>query len=173
MKRIRKGPWMFTGLLVGLTLILVIASFSYDPKARLIPLLVAIPTLLIGVFVLISETFYPRLLKSLDVSVLDFGGKVPSKAGVSEEPSKAGKGIGLLGISIWLVGYFILVYLVGFLIATAVFLLTFLKVAAKVGWLKTTVISVVVWGFIYGVFEVFMNFELFRGILFGAIVPSI
>jgi len=161
---------IFTGLLGVFVLTVVIVSFSYSPEARLIPLLVGIPTLLMIVFIFIAEKFYPKLLRMLNVSMLDLG-KVSTKETPSGEPRSIRKG--LLVISMWLVGYVILIYLAGFLIATAVLFPLFLKIMAKATWVKAIVMGAVVWGFIYGVFELFMKFELFKGMLFGEIVPSI
>lgn len=173
MKRMAKTSVMFTGLLGLLALTFVITSFGYETEARQIPLIVGIPTLILTLSVLLGETFYPNLLKRLDVTVLDLGAGISDKEVSTEEASEMKGRIGILSMYVAVVGYFIVVYLAGLLIASTIFVLLFLKVLAGANWLKSIVMSAVILGFIYLVLEIFMQVDLFRGILFGGIVPSI
>ncbi|MFC1971072.1 tripartite tricarboxylate transporter TctB family protein [Chloroflexota bacterium] len=171
--KIDKVSLIFTLLLIVFVLVLTITSFTYTTETRQMPLLVSIPTLVMASFVLISETFYPKLLRRLDVSADDFIGINPEEVEDTEKQSRAKVRVGLLSMYMWMISYCILVFLTGFLIATGVYLVAFLKVGTKVSWLKTIIISTVVWGLMYGVFELFMKVNLFKGILFGEILPSI
>lgn len=171
MKKVSKRRLLFAGLVVTFTLVIVLTSFSYFPKARLLPLVVGIPTLIFSILALIGE-IYPKLLRLLDVSLIDYtaGGLVKEEESLGKPKDTTRQ---VLNLSLWLTGFFILVYLVGFLISIGVFGLLFLKVYGKVGWLKAIVVTAGTWGFIVGMFEVFMKVELFQGVLFGAIVPPI
>ena len=172
MKRIRRGNMLFTVLLLVFILIVILTSLTYSPEARLIPLLIGGVTLILGILVLISE-FYPGLLKTLDVSLMDFAASGAAKEMGSEKPTEVQVVKKVLNISIWLAGFLVLIYFIGFLISIGMFVLLFLKVYGKRSWVKTIIVSALTWGFIYGTFEMFIKVELFRGILFEAIVPPI
>jgi len=70
-------------------------------------------------------------------------------------------------------GFFILIYLVGFLIGIPLFIWLFLKICERIHWLKALVATIITWGVIFGMFNILMKVDLFRGILFGAIAPPI
>jgi len=171
-KRLRRGNMLFTGLLLAFILVIILTSLTYSPKARLIPLIIGGGTLVLAILALLSE-FYPGLLRTLDVSLMDFAASGAAIEPGSEQPSGVKVAKRVLNMSMWLAIFFVLIYLVGFLISIGVFVLLFLKVYGKIGWVKTIAVSAITWGFIYGTFEVFIKVELFRGILFGAIVPPI
>jgi hypothetical protein len=52
-------------------------------------------------------------------------------------------------------------------------MLAFLKARGKIGWIKSTVAAIIVWGLIYFMFEKAMGFSLFKGLFFGEILPLI
>jgi Ca2+/Na+ antiporter len=62
----------------------------------------------------------------------------------------------------WLVGLIAMIYLFGFLIAIPVFLIVFLKLHST-GWIKTLLVTAITGGIIYGLFEAFLERELWRG----------
>jgi hypothetical protein len=64
-----------------------------------------------------------------------------------------------------------LIWLVGFFLSVPLFVLLSLRLLGSIRWLNSVVITLVVWGFVYIVFEYGMNLYLFRGIFFGAIAP--
>jgi len=155
-------------------LIAMIGSFNYSERARLIPLVICIGVSLLIVIVLIGER-YPTLIRSFDSSLADVSrgtskGKLLSQSATRSEQVMLRKA---LIICAWLVGFFVLIYLTGFLIAVPIAVLTFLKIWGRVPWVKTIVITAVTWGFIYSLFEVIMKVDLFEGILFGGVSPPI
>jgi uncharacterized membrane-anchored protein YitT (DUF2179 family) len=68
-------------------------------------------------------------------------------------------------IGIWVAAFAIAIYLVGFLIAIPAFIISYLKLNRS-GWLKSSIMAVVMIAFIYGVFELLLKVELYRGLLF-------
>lgn len=66
----------------------------------------------------------------------------------------------------WLGVYALAIYLLGFIIATPAFVLSYLKLNGT-GWLKTIIITVVTTAFVYGVFELILRITLYRGLLFS------
>ena len=89
------------------------------------------------------------------------------------EPTEANVGRRLLIVLAWLVGLFVLCLLVGFLIAVPIFTFLYLKIGKRISWLKTLAVSVVMGGIIYGGFEILMELDMFRGILFGGLLPPL
>jgi len=72
MRFYRKGSFSFwvTVLLLLILLIAVVESFSYSDRARLVPLIVTIPTSMLVIFMLIGER-YPKLTRRFDISLSD------------------------------------------------------------------------------------------------------
>ena len=74
----------------------------------------------------------------------DFTGGISEEQGLGEKPSEAKARAGVLSMYVGLVGYFILVFPLDFLIANWVYLMVFVKLEAEVGWLRAIVISAIV-----------------------------
>lgn len=167
--RFHKGSFLFALLILMLVSLFFIVSFSLRQKDRFVPLVILTPALIMSIYCFLGE-FFPKLLSRTNISVISLGQETAQAGALF---SKAGKLVGTQGLLIvtgWLFGYSILVLLVGFLIATPIALFLFLKVFTDQGWLRSLVITVATWAFIYIVFELIFEYELFRGILFGEIV---
>ena len=176
MKMRRKNSASFWVNIIFLIILFIamIGSFNYSERARLIPLAVCIGVSILILIVLIGEK-YSRLIRSFDSSLIDVSsgssnGKLLSESITMRERDGPGKVAIIFG---WLVGFFVLIYLAGFLIAIPISVLTFLKIWSRLPWTKTMVIAAVTWGFIYILFEVIMKVDLFEGILFGGVSPPI
>jgi cytochrome b561 len=57
----------------------------------------------------------------------------------------------------WMVAFLALIVLLGFPIAVAIFVLVYLKVQAKEGWLFSIVLTAAVWGAFYGLFDLMLH----------------
>jgi len=169
MKFYRKGSFLFSVLLLVIVLTFVLFSIGYDAEARLIPLIIGVPSLALAILLVLSER-YPRLLALFKVSQDSVVRGAPSELASSETAVGGRKVLTFLA---WIVGFVILVFLVGFLITTPVFIFLFLKIRGRIGWFRTLVMSIVVGGFIYGVFEILMRGDMFKGILFGELLPPL
>ena len=66
----------------------------------------------------------------------------------------------------WILGFFALIVLSGFLVAVPVFLLAYLKVQAKEGWLFSIVFTAVVWVVFWGLFDYLLHLPFASGVLF-------
>jgi lipoprotein signal peptidase len=53
----------------------------------------------------------------------------------------------------WIAGFFAIIVLAGFPAAVAIFLLAYLRLQAKESWLLSIVLTAVVWGAFYGLFD--------------------
>lgn len=67
---------------------------------------------------------------------------------------------------IWLVIFLALVVLFGFPIAVAAFVLLYLKVQAKESWLFSIILTAIVWGAFYGLFDAMLHLPFPPGWLF-------
>jgi hypothetical protein len=167
-KRINKPSIVFIGLLLIFVLVICVNSYSYRPKERLVPLLVGIAALIICLLVLVDEIHPIGLLGRLKIDLMSAaGGAVP------EERVQHKTAIQLLLIIAWMMGFLVLIFLVGFYIGIALFTFTFLKILAKIGWLKAVLITAIVWCSIFAIFDLTMQLHMFRGVLFGEILPNI
>ena len=167
MNRVNKGKLVFAAILLVLTLCFIIAALGYDePKARSVPVLVGIATIILGIFSIIHVIRPIDFVTRFDMSIVDLGKQVDSKE-EAEEPLD----IKLLGSVAWLAGLFAVTFFLGFHIGIVAFMLAFLKVRGKVGWIKSITAAVLVWGIVYIMFEKAMGFSLFKGLFFGEILP--
>jgi len=57
----------------------------------------------------------------------------------------------------WMIAFLALIVLLGFPIAVAVFMLVYLKLQAKEGWLFSIVLTAAVWGAFYGLFDMMLH----------------
>ena len=169
MKIYRKGSFWFTVLLSVIALIFLVSALDYTGRARLVPILASIPTLLMGIVILISER-YPRLISGFDVSIDDFTRRDSKLEERLKEVAVPHSAKGVLTIYGWMWGFFILIFLVGYLIAIPVSIFLYLKIRERTGWLKALAISIGIGGLIYVGFEILIGAILFEGILFGAII---
>ena len=169
MNQIKKGKMIFAAILLLLTISFVVASFGYEePRARLVPVLVGIATIILGIFSIIHVIRPIDFITHFDMSIIDLSKQVDSK-----EEAEETLDIKLLGSVAWLTGFFVVTFLLGFHIGIVAFTLAFLKIRGKVGWIKSTVTAIMVWGLIYFMFEKAMGFSLFKGVFFGEILPLI
>ena len=171
MRFYRKGSFLFTLLIFMFFLLLFFISLSYDEQTKLTPLVVLIPALIMTLFVLIGE-FFPKLLSRMNVNLINIGMEdkdKEDKAPLSRTSKLVGRR-GLLIVTGWLTVFCILLFLFGFLIVIPVTLFQFLTVFGGQSKLKSLAITAATWAFIFVVFNILFEYELFRGILFGEIV---
>jgi len=147
-------------LLMAFNLTIIIMSLRYDPDTRLMPLLIGIPTLLLILFQVLVQ-FFPDLHNRFEIDLFS-----PSSLSKSDDHTQKEKG-SLLFHSFLILFYFILILLLGLLIATPIYLFIFFKTHVKQSWLKCVAFAGIAWGLLFLIFRVAMNFILFEGILLG------
>ena len=120
-------------------------------------------------FTYLATKLFPVIIGGLVfvLAAIELGRELLAK-GESEmvvEPGEAKGEIGrYLWIGAWIVGFSVAIYLVGFLIAIPVFILSYLKLD-RAGWLIATGIAGVTTVFLYVVFELLLQVHLYRGLL--------
>ena len=167
MDKHNKGKLVFATILILLTVCFIIGALSYEnPRARMVPLFVGIATLIMGVVSLVHIVRPLGFITRFDMSIIDLTQQADSK-----EESEETLDFKLLDSIGWLIGLFAVTFFLGFHIGIIAFILFFLRIRGKIGWIKSIIAAVVVWGIIYFMFEKAMGFSLFKGIFFGEILP--
>lgn len=167
--KVDRGRLAFTGLILLFVLFFIVASFSYEHDARLIPLLVGFSTLVLVLAVLVNEIHPVSIVEKMNVDwTKDL--KVQESSPKKKEKVSAKK---LLIIICWIFGFFLFIFLFGFPISIALFTFAFLKIEGKVSWAKAILTAVIVSAAVFVIFEWAMGFGLFEGVLFGEIIPPL
>jgi hypothetical protein len=159
----------FTALLLLLVGVLLAQSLALAPASRLAPLWVLVPTavlLLVQILLDLSPRARDRLSFLQTTVVVPGVGRPPTGPEVTLANLPAGdRRTRELRVILWITWLTGLVYLVGFLLSTALFLLPFLRLEARIGWLRSLVLAAVAIGVIYVVFGVVARVPFPAGIL--------
>jgi len=164
--RIKWGSVAFTGLLMIFALVIFLSSLSFAPKPRMFPVATAIAALIMILLLLINEIHPIRFVTKLEIDLMGVEEARPQESVQERSMAK------MLDIVAWMIGFAILVFLVGFYISIAVFSLAFFRFRAEAGWLKTVLISAVLWSFIFVIFGVVLELHMFKGVFFGEMIPE-
>ena len=135
-------------LLVSAVMVVVFAtavglSFTYAPEARLLPLVIGIPGLLLSVIQLVKE------LRERSVPVV-----------TSEEHAREWR------MFAWFVGFVGGLVLFGFPYAGPILVATYLYFSGGEKWYVAAIAAVLAWSILYGVFERFLGLPLFEGLVY-------
>ncbi|MBI2088692.1 MAG: hypothetical protein HYT78_08090 [Deltaproteobacteria bacterium] len=167
MKKLLDGRSIMLVLLLGLALYFVFAGLGYGRNSRIFPVAIGIVTAVLIIFDLVS-LWVPRLFPRTEV-----GARGSRRA---EAPSAEAQRVGYSGARLvrmvsWLLAGALGVGLVGFGVTVPVFILGFGRIEGRASWVACLVVAVLFFIFIVGYFEFTMRIRMFRGILFGDLLP--
>ena len=145
-----KARILFPAALLLIMIGLIITTLGYPAKARLFPLLVALPVTVLLVIDLLRE-FLSH-------------GKGVSGSGKQRIPSP-GMFVRYRGVAAWLAAFALIIYLLGFLAGASLYLLFYLKLHGE-KWLTTLIYVLVLIILVYGVFELIFGIPMYKGIFF-------
>ena len=133
-------------ILTSLIMVIVFATavglaFTYDPDARLLPLVIGIPGLALSVLQFVKE-----LRESAEPAV------------TSEEHRREGS------MFLWFIGFVVGLVLFGFLYAGPLLVAAYLYFSGKEKWYVAVAAAAFAWVVLYGVFERFLGLPLFEGL---------
>ena len=151
MKPLNKGRFIFTVLLLLFVLSLIWASFSYAYRLRLVPLIIAVPTLIFLVVLLIREFVA--------------GGIINNKK--NDITKKA-----FLRISTWLLIFPITIFLLGFFISIPLLTFAFLLIEAKLRWQMSLLQTIIISVSFHLLFEFALEVNLWTGFI-PEIIPAL
>lgn len=165
----RKESRSLVGIfLLFFILYFVISSLGYGPKSRLFPLTIGVPSLILAALSLLS-IWRPNVLTWANVQ---FGGSsapedLPPPDGQEESPSARS----FFRMTAWLFLAALAIGLVGFRIAVPLYVLLFSRCEGGAKWTPSILVAAFTWAFILGYFDLFMQFSMFKGVLFGDQLP--
>jgi hypothetical protein len=146
-----KGSTYFVLMILLLAVTTIILSLQIPTfKARFLPLMIGIAIALFAVI---------RLLVELTA-------KEERASAAKETVSAPIQPIPMIITSAWLVGFFLMIYLVGFPLGIFLFVTGYIKVR-RYGWIKSIAIGFVTTTITYVGFDYVLGLHLYKGVLFS------
>jgi DMSO reductase anchor subunit len=146
----RRWDVVFGIVLVVVFAYAAITALRYPEEARLLPLAVAIPGLVLAVVHVV-------------LSVRPQGTAAAEPVDENETLTPAERTRRTAQIAAWIVGIFVSIYLVGFQIAVPLAAIAYLRVMAREGWLMSAGIAVLCWALVFGIFDRVLHVPLPTG----------
>ncbi len=131
----------------------VFSAMGWPFKAALFPMVVGVPLFILSTIQFLKIVLFQKG-HSKDVTI-DFK--------LSEMQDKALEKKRTVTISLWIVGFFLLVLLVGFPIAVPLFVFLYLKLQGKEKWVMSLILTFVAWVCFYGLFVKFCDIPFMEG----------
>ena len=156
MKTDNLGSIVITIALIFFAVIIVFDSFSYIPAQQMIPLIVAVFTL-ICLFATLGVDLFSK--RSLGDSI--------SNKNLEDQPWPA-----VLQLMGWIVLYLIFIFILGFLLANLIFVFAYLLKRAKLDWSKAMIFSAIVTAAMYGFFNLALKVDLWPGVV-PELIPKV
>ncbi|HSM42770.1 MAG TPA: tripartite tricarboxylate transporter TctB family protein [Afifellaceae bacterium] len=146
-------------VLIALSVGLLVWSSTYNETARQVPMLVAGAMLVLSVIDLVCRFDAPGLRPLRDFWGADFRNREmrhnpPWRAEVIQ--------------ALWMIACVAAMLAIGFLLAVPLFVFAYMVVNGKRPVGESLITALVVFGFVYIVFEVLLDYHLYRGALFDA-----
>ena len=117
---------------------------SWEPRAALFPWVVGLPSLVLALFILAQESLRTtRVVKAVDLPSLESEPEIDPILERQRTISIAG----------WIVGFFVAIWILGFVPASAIATLLYLKLGAGERWPVTLAITAACWLFFFGLFD--------------------
>jgi len=159
-RRLINGDYRFTLFLLVLTSVMLAATFGYRPRSRIFPLIVLIPAVMLLAAQALSHFFQPlaKVLESL--STIGFGEiQRDAASSAGSQPPRKNELTALLS---WII-YGIAAFLVGFKIASPLFMFCVSLFYAKKSVMYSVLLSAGVFFFLKGMFEYLLGIALYDG----------
>jgi hypothetical protein len=116
----------------------------------------------------IVAVWKPSILRGADVHLGDSSANEPIVDEIREAKHAPSHVAAMIG---WLILAAVGIGLIGFRFAVPLFVLLFARIEGRANWLSAILVAIITWAFVVGYFELFMKFGMFRGVLFGDMLP--
>lgn len=169
MRGVDKGHIGLLMVFLVFNLVILVASTSHTANARTVPLLAGGLTLVLLMAVLINEV---RPLPALQRFNIDLTKKYRSDdLAVPAEPETAQKKLfaSVLGIVV----FFLMILSFGFYLSIPVYTFIYMRAKGKASWIRAVLTAVMIDALIFVFFEAAMGVALFKGLVFGEILPAL
>lgn len=147
----RNGRILFCLFLIAVAAFAVWAAVGWTFKAKLFPLTVSIPLIVLAIVQLVMEVLGKAELAGGPAVDLEFSADVPPEVARRRA----------IGAFLWVAGFILLVYLLGFPLAVPIFMFSYFSTQSRVGLLLSFGLTVATWLFFYGLFQrlIHLSFE--------------
>lgn len=135
--------YMSLGLMIA-TAYMVITALQWPMKAALFPLAIGIPVFFMATAVFLLDLFGKEDEKGAGSQALDF------KLSQSDNQELTNKRT--IEIFLWILGFFVLIELVGFSLSVPLFFIGYMRLKSKESWMLTIILALIAWAFFYGLF---------------------
>ena len=149
----RKGRILFCIFLITVAAYAIFASIGWSFKAKLFPLSISIPLLMLATAQLLLILFGKE--ETNEGAAMD----VEFSTDVAPEIVRRR----VLGIFGWIIAFIALVYLLGFPITVPLFIFLYLKFQSEVTWLWTIVVTGITWGCFHFLFQSLVHIQFETG----------
>jgi putative tricarboxylic transport membrane protein len=129
---------------------------SWEPRAALFPWVIGAPTFLLALYVFIKDSLQTTRKVKVEAYHLEDEPKVDPVV-VRQRT---------IAITCWIVGFFLAIWIIGFIPASAVATLLYLRFGAGEKWPVTLAIGAACWLFFWGMFDYALQMPFPRGALF-------
>lgn len=144
-------------VLIALAFVMIVWSQRYNETARLVPLLVSYSLLILALFDLLCRFDRPFIGPLRDFWGADFQNRE-----MRHDPRPAAE----VSQVLWITGCVAGMMLIGILVTIPVFILSYIVVQGRRPWLESVLVTAIVFAFVYVVFEMLLEYQLYRGVLF-------
>jgi hypothetical protein len=152
----RKGRIFFCLFLIAVAGFAIHSALGWTFKAKLFPLAVSIPMLVLAATQLLLDLF----------GRAETGGSGPAldlELSADVPPEVARRRV--FGIFLWIAGFILLVFFLGFPLAVPLFMFLYLSLQGDMRWWLTIGLTAVAWGFFYVVFQRVVHLQFEDGLL--------
>ncbi|HXV82397.1 MAG TPA: tripartite tricarboxylate transporter permease, partial [Candidatus Binatia bacterium] len=129
---------------------------SWEPRAALFPWVVGVPTFLLALYVFVKDSM--QTTRKVKVEEYHFEDEPEVDPVVARRRTFA--------ITCWIVGFFLAIWMIGFIPASAIATLLYLKFGAGERWPVTLAIGAACWLFFWGMFDYALQMPFPHGALF-------
>jgi hypothetical protein len=153
MKPVLNLRFLLALAVAGIAAYAVYASFFWPLRAGLFPRVIGGPLFVLAVVEMLWSAFKPE--REREGHAVDF------ELAANVDPAVARKRTA--AISLWIVGFFVLIFLLGFSIAVPLFVFLYLKLAGREGWVLSATLTLGAWLFIETIFNRLLHLPLPAG----------
>ena len=139
----------FALALIAVFVYATVTAVSYPEGAKLFPLAIAIPSLALAVVLAVIS------LRSRGTIVAPRPPDPGDEVIAPEERMRR-----TATIALWILGIFVAVYLLGFLVAIPLSAIAYLRFAARESWVTSVAVAAVCWALVFGVFDRLLHLPL-------------
>jgi hypothetical protein len=151
----RKGRVVFCIFLIAIAAYAMRSALNWTFKAALFPLTVSIPLMILAAIQLLLEIFSKGETTAGPAVDIEFAADVPPEVARRRA----------VGAFLWVGGFILLVYVVGFPVAVPIFIFSYLSMQGRVGWWLSATLTACAWGFFYGLFQYLLHLPFEDGLI--------